>query len=78
MTDVRMSSVRVVMVYRINYHYVQGARCMESLSEGNIRCFLKLSGTAYMPDLNGKILLLESRYKTRSTKSKPISASNKS
>jgi len=27
---------------------------------GNIRCFLKLSGTEYMPDLTGKILLLES------------------
>lgn len=27
---------------------------------GNIRCFLKLAGTEYFPDLNGKILLLES------------------
>ena len=27
---------------------------------GNIRCFLKLAGTEYMPDLNGKILFLES------------------
>ena len=26
---------------------------------GNARCFLKLAGTPYMPDLNGKILLLE-------------------
>lgn len=28
---------------------------------GNIRCFLKLAGTEYMPDLRDKILLLESR-----------------
>ena len=28
---------------------------------GNIRCFLKLAGTEYMPDLEGKILLLESQ-----------------
>ena len=27
---------------------------------GNIRCFLKLAGTKYMPELDGKILLLES------------------
>ena len=27
---------------------------------GNIRCFLKLAGTEYMPELNDKILLLES------------------
>jgi muramoyltetrapeptide carboxypeptidase len=26
---------------------------------GNIRCFLKLAGTEYMPDFSGKILLLE-------------------
>lgn len=27
---------------------------------GNIRCFLKLAGTEFMPDLKDKILLLES------------------
>jgi len=27
---------------------------------GNVRCFLKLSGTEYMPDFDGKILFLES------------------
>lgn len=27
---------------------------------GNIRCFLKLAGTEYMPELAGKVLLLES------------------
>ena len=27
---------------------------------GNIRCFLKLAGTRYFPDLQGKILILES------------------
>lgn len=27
---------------------------------GNIRCFLKLAGTKYMPDPEGKILFLES------------------
>lgn len=27
---------------------------------GNIRCFLKLAGTQYLPDSNGKIVFLES------------------
>ena len=28
---------------------------------GNIRCLLKLAGTEYWPDMNGKILFLEAR-----------------
>ena len=28
---------------------------------GNIRCFLKLAGTPYMPDFKDKVLFLESR-----------------
>lgn len=32
-----------------------------SIVGGNIRCFLKLAGTSFWPDLNGKILFLESR-----------------
>ena len=36
-------------------------RSMEGiLVGGNIRCFLKLAGTVYFPDLEGKILFLES------------------
>ena len=31
---------------------------------GNLRCFLKLAGTGYMPDLRGKILVLESLHGT--------------
>ena len=30
------------------------------LAGGNLRCFLKLAGTPYFPDLTGKILFLES------------------
>ena len=63
----QMTDVRDVLceggdaLYRIDYHYVQGTEMHGIIVGGNIRCFLKLSGTAYMPDLNGKILLLESR-----------------
>ena len=36
--------------------------CMEGiLVGGNIRCFLKLAGTEYFPDLQDKLLLLEAR-----------------
>ena len=48
-------------LYRIEYRYVQGTEMHGIVVGGNIRCFLKLVGTSYMPDLHGKILLLESR-----------------
>lgn len=63
----QMADVRDVLcdgsdaLYRIDYHYVQGTEMHGIVVGGNIRCFLKLAGTAYMPDLHGKILLLESR-----------------
>ena len=41
------------------YDFVQGERMEGVLIGGNIRCFLKLAGTGYMPDFEGKILLLE-------------------
>ena len=40
---------------------VQGERMEGILIGGNIRCFLKLAGTPYFPDPQGKILLLEAR-----------------
>lgn len=48
-------------LYNISYQFVQGEQMSGIVVGGNIRCFLKLAGTPYMPDLNGKILLLESR-----------------
>lgn len=42
-----------------SYHFVQG-HCMEgTVIGGNTRCFLKLAGTPYFPDVSGKLLLLE-------------------
>lgn len=38
---------------------VQGEKMEGVVVGGNIRCFLKLSGTRYFPDLCDKILLLE-------------------
>ncbi len=47
-------------LYKIDYRFVQGEEMQGVVVGGNIRCFLKLAGTEYMPDLTDKILLLES------------------
>ena len=46
-------------LYDLDYHFIQGTAMEGVMIGGNIRCFLKLSGTEYMPDLHDKILLLE-------------------
>ena len=47
-------------LFGISYNFLQG-NCMEGVVVGgNIRCFTKLAGTKYWPDMHGKILLLES------------------
>ena len=47
-------------LFRFNYEFIQGEKMQGIVVGGNIRCFLKLAGTEYMPDLTDKILLLES------------------
>ncbi len=47
-------------LFQINCHFIQQKEMRGIVVGGNIRCFLKLAGTEYMPDLEGKILLLES------------------
>lgn len=47
-------------LFQISYQFVQNNEMHGIVVGGNIRCFLKLAGTEYMPDLQGKILLLES------------------
>ena len=46
-------------LYDLDYHFIQGTTMEGVMIGGNIRCFLKLAGTEYMPDLHDKILLLE-------------------
>lgn len=46
-------------LFAFPYRFVQGDRMEGVVLGGNIRCFLKLAGTPYFPDLRGKILLLE-------------------
>lgn len=47
-------------LFNIKYEFLQGNKMSGVVVGGNIRCFLKLSGTPYMPNLENKILLLES------------------
>lgn len=46
-------------LFDIRYRFVQKKRMQGIVVGGNIRCLLKLAGTPYWPDMNGKILLLE-------------------
>ncbi|MCM1494877.1 MAG: LD-carboxypeptidase [Bacteroides sp.] len=48
-------------LYSFGYHFVQQEQMQGIVVGGNIRCLLKLAGTEYWPDMNEKILLLESR-----------------
>lgn len=43
-----------------DFKFIQGTKMHGTVIGGNIRCFLKLAGTPYMPEFKGKILFLES------------------
>lgn len=47
-------------LFRINCRFVQQRKMHGIVVGGNIRCFLKLAGTEFMPDMQDKILLMES------------------
>lgn len=46
-------------IENLSYYFIQERYMEGEIIGGNIRCFLKLAGTEYMPDFEGKILLLE-------------------
>lgn len=46
-------------LFNFNYEFIQGDSMEGVVVGGNIRCFLKLAGTEYFPDVKDKILLLE-------------------
>ncbi|MBN1039183.1 LD-carboxypeptidase [Clostridium botulinum] len=47
-------------LFDFKYEWIQGESIEGTVIGGNIRCFLKLAGTEYMPNFKDKILLLES------------------
>lgn len=46
-------------LFDVNYSFLQGERMEGIVVGGNIRCLLKLAGTEYWPNMDGKILFLE-------------------
>ncbi len=44
---------------RISGSFINGSKISGKLIGGNTRCFLKLAGTQYFPDPDGRVLLLE-------------------
>lgn len=46
-------------LYTFSYDWIQKGNMQGIVVGGNIRCLLKLAGTPYWPDMEGKILLLE-------------------
>ena len=47
-------------LFQFDVEWIQGETLEGELIGGNIRCFLKLAGTPYLPSFEKKILLLES------------------
>ncbi|GIM27399.1 LD-carboxypeptidase [Clostridium polyendosporum] len=47
-------------IYNFDYNFLRGESIEGEVIGGNLRCFLKLAGTKYLPDPDGKILFLES------------------
>ncbi len=47
-------------LFRVKWDFLRGSAINGTVAGGNIRCFLKLAGTPYLPDLRGKVLFLES------------------
>lgn len=46
-------------LWNFEYLFLQGKELSGIVVGGNIRCLLKLAGTEYWPDMEGKVLLLE-------------------
>lgn len=51
-------------LFDLHCRFIQKTKMKGIVVGGNIRCFLKLAGTGYMPDLEHKILLLEAYHGT--------------
>lgn len=47
-------------LFNPSFRFIQGNLIRGVVVGGNIRCFLKLAGTKYFPDVTNKILLIES------------------
>ena len=46
-------------LFDVNWRFLQGSSVEGEVIGGNIRCFLKLAGTQYLPDTHNKVLFIE-------------------
>ena len=46
-------------LFDVNWKFLQGSRIEGEVIGGNIRCFLKLVGTRYFPEVENKVLFIE-------------------
>ncbi|MEQ8197230.1 MAG: S66 peptidase family protein [Clostridiaceae bacterium] len=47
-------------LFDFKYNWIRGSRIEGEVVGGNLRCFLKLAGTKYIPSFENKVLFLES------------------
>ncbi len=46
-------------LFDVNWKFLQGTKIEGEIVGGNIRCFLKLAGTEYLPKVKNKVLFIE-------------------
>ena len=46
-------------LFDVNWKFLQGTKIEGEVVGGNIRCFLKLTGTEYFPEVENKVLFIE-------------------
>lgn len=57
--DRQIQRLKNQTLFDLDYVMLQGNQMQGIVLGGNIRCFLKLAGTKYFPDMKDKLLLLE-------------------
>lgn len=57
--DIQMLRLKNHSLFDIDYQMIQGENVKGIVIGGNIRCFLKLAGTIYFPNVKDKLLFLE-------------------
>ena len=57
--DIQIQRFKEKSLFDLDYRIMQGKGVQGVVVGGNIRCFLKLAGTKYFPEVKDKLLLLE-------------------
>ena len=57
--DMQIKRIKEKSLFDLDYQIMQGKGVQGVVIGGNIRCFLKLAGTRYFPEVKDKLLLLE-------------------